>query len=359
MKNVTYVSLDKNAITNGVGGKSHIIGILKVLSKNFKVGFWSYRVDLLKDQFESVDFLELSDFSYVSVLLNLINDRDTDVFLFRKTILSMYLLLPVIIYKKIFRKKQKFMIEFNGISGDYTDKPLVFSKIMLLINVLPLYFYDGVYCVLDDIADRLRSIYYSDKIFVCRNGGPDNSSLFPTTIETSNVTIIYFGSDLPHYHLQWCASIIDDFNDLNDVNIELFLIGPNNEKVNGDCVRSLPSCSIEDFQMTVSKLDGKVFGLIPLNLTKSSSTIEPIKTFDYFSANIPIIHSDSCLDGFESHHLCFSYQTGNKNSFYKILAKVSNMKNTELLALYKSVNSSYCNYTWHCRLERLVKFINV
>ena len=358
MKKVTYLSLDKNVLLNGIGGASHIIGVVSTLLLHFNVSFMGYATYLLKGLHKDLSLHECEGSFYPRVLIAIWKDKKTDVFLIRKTLVGMYLLIPIIALKKIMRSKQVFILEFNGISGDYSGKSAAFSKMMLFLNVLPLYFYDGVYCVLDDIANRLRAVYNSNKIFVCPNGGPEPSKQLPSVGGSERVNLIYYGSDLAHYHLSWCAALIDEYNKTNFSNVRLILVGPRNENVNGKCVEKVSARPAKEFQSFVASIRGKSFGLVPLNLSESSNTIEPIKVFDYLSANLPIVHSSACLNGFGASEVCYMYQPDVEVSLPNLLDRIVHLPVSEVENLYKNVAQLYTVYTWPNRLKKLVEVIS-
>ncbi|WP_352296967.1 hypothetical protein [Pseudoalteromonas sp. 20-MNA-CIBAN-0454] len=358
MKKITYLSLEKNVLINGIGGASHIKGVISTLLIHYNVTYMGHATHFLKGLYDNLSFQECGRRFYWDVLKAIFTDNETDVFLIRKTLVGMYLLIPIILLKKIIRPKQVFILEFNGISGDYSGKSIAFSRVMLFFNALPLIFYDGVYCVLDDIANRLKSVYNSRKIFVCPNGGPKQSKKMPNITTCERVNLIYYGSDLAHYHLHWCASKVDEYNKETSADVRLILVGPYNENVIADCVKKVSARPAKEFQSFVASLDGKVFGLVPLNLSESSNTIEPIKTFDYLSANLPIIHSSACLNGFDSAKVCFMYKPDKPDSFSKLLNEITALTPLEVKKLYKSVFQEYTAYTWPNRLKKLVEVID-
>lgn len=358
MKKVTYLSLDKNVLQNGIGGASHIKGVISTLLMYFNVSYIGHATYLLQSLYKDLSLRECEGNFYREVLIAIWKDKETDVFLIRKTLVGMYLLIPIIALKKIMRSKQAFILEFNGISGDYSGKSAVFSKVMLFLNVLPLFFYDGVYCVLDDIANRLRAVYNSSKIFVCPNGGPEPSKQLPCVRDFERVNLIYYGSDLAHYHLNWCAAAIDEYNKANSSDVRLILVGPHNENVIGKCVEKASARPAKEFQSFVANIRGKSFGLVPLNLSESSNTIEPIKVFDYLSANLPIVHSSACLNGFGASEVCFIYEPNDDSSLPDMLNKIVQLSASEVSIIYKKVSQLYINYTWTNRLKKLVEVIS-
>ena len=354
---VSYVSLEKNVLLDRLGGYSHILGVIEGLSKGFDVSLWSYAVGSVNVDSERVISKEIPSKSYYwEIVKEFISDRNSIGFVFRKTLLGMYCVAVAIIFKRMRGDKQKYFMEFNGISGDYR---LGWGKqVFLLINVLPLFVFDGIYCVNEGIRQRLigTRLVSKDKVFTCLNGGGKIIAQYEDVerhrVSGDAVNLFYYGADRDFYHLDELVGVIGEFNSngKNEVKIVLHLIGPGMNRFDAENVVSYGERDIYQFGDIVDQVEGMAWGVIPLNRLKGGEDIEPIKTFDYMRLGLPILHSQYCLRGFDvdlTKTICYEKSAVGVS---RALSRLSMLDKTSYLDYVKAVLKSYPRYTWEERL---------
>lgn len=358
MKRLTYVSLQKNVLSNNLGGKSHVFGVIEGLKDRFDVTLVAAgRVS--SDELVARANILPGFAYYFRVFWLLILDRNTDVFLFRKTLVGMYFVFFAIVLKRAAGSKQSFYMEFNGISGDFSIGSRVLKRFLLFLNALPVVAFNGVYCVNGLIADRLSTSCLVDKrkVIVCLNGGGRFLMSAPPMPEDS-LDIVYFGAERPFYHVQALVSAVTKMNSAAGNGkklIKLHLIGPGMSHHASENVLCYGSVSLSEFRDIRCSFTGKAWGVIPLEKLEYGCEIEPIKTFDYLRCSLPILHSTNCLSGFDvDGNFTIPYDSEREELILK-LDVLLKMSTYEYLLMAGKIESAYSEYTWKGRLRELAE----
>ena len=354
MKSLFYISLDKAAVEKQLGGYSHIKGVIEGLKGHYKLKVGAYCTKLLGNKTDEVDYVEiLHSKYYLNVFKLLIQDKETDVFLFRKNLIGMYIVSVAFLLKRLLGSKQKYYFEFNAISGDYQVENKLKLAFLYWSNIIPVILSNGVYCVTQSVFDRLAENLFvsNDKLVLCPNGGP--SPLFQ---EIENVTedklcIYYYGSQMPYYHINYLVSCIKKIqNDLGRT-IELHLVGPKMTHLKEPNVYVHGPMGMESFQVLMANVKGLSWGIVPLDKFDAGSSIDPIKTFDYLSLGMPVLHSKECLSLFDTKsNYSEKYEI---QSLIESLTKIRAMSRVDYINIYHDLVGNYYVYQWEARLEKL------
>lgn len=367
---VKYISLEENVISDNLGGKAHVLGILDVIGREFNTTFVGKYTDGVRKEIKKIKTLEITNKFYLfSIFLNVLNDNNCNCFLFRKTLVGMYVIaLSILIKRYILRhKKQKFIIEMNGISGDFKVDNSILRFLLLYLNAVPLIFFDYVYCVNTNISNRLLNTKLIDekKIFVCLNGGPtlDLEPAQDCSFNENEISLIYIGADQKKYHIDKIASLIEFHNnEKSNPIIYMDLFGSNLEKYNTNkYIRVHGHMAPSEFRVLIKNLRCHKWGIIPLDqiVNISENNVSPIKTFDYMSCGLPIIHSSSTLKDVDiEKKFTLEYNVNSEKSILNVLSQIKNHSVGEYQERVNFVTNNYMKYTWDYTLKGLVHRIN-
>ena len=102
---------------------------------------------------------------------------------------------------KIFGNKTVYILEYNGISGDFRVSNTIIKHFLLYLNAIPLLVYDRAYCVNGNIAKRLETSFFvrDSKLYVCPNG------CFVTEVKEfhrkkcNQIELVFYGSNQSKY----------------------------------------------------------------------------------------------------------------------------------------------------------------
>lgn len=354
MKKLFYISLDRSVVKKQLGGYSHIKGVIDGVKNYYKLKVGAWCTNLLDVNDNSVTYIDIHHKAYYfQVFKILLSDKNTDVFLFRKNLIGMYVVSIAFLVKRLLGSKQKYFFEFNAISGDYQVDSKIKSIILYWSNIIPVILCDGVYCVTQSVFDRLdkNSLVASNKLILCQNGGPTPLFQEPSNISGEKVCIYYYGSDMPYYHINHLIKSIKNIRNKLKKPVELHLVGPNMDHFSCSVAKCHGAMGLSEFNNLMKNTKGMAWGIVPLDKFDAGSSIDPIKTFDYLSLGMPVIHSNECLSSFDNDKL-YSEKYDIDN-IERTLLKISDWCVEDYLVRYESVLSNYHYYQWESRLESL------
>lgn len=360
MKSLFYISLDKTVVEKQLGGYSHIKGVIEGLKGHYKLKVGAWRTKLLRKKTDDIEYVEISNSKYyLNVFKMLIQDKETDVFLFRKNLIGMYVVSLAFLLKRLLGSKQTYYFEFNAISGDYQVESKLKSTILYWSNIIPVILSSGVYCVTKSVFDRLakNTLISNKKLVLCPNGGPPPLFQDLDNITDDKLCIYYYGSEMPYYHIDYLVNSIKKIQNKHDKIVELHLVGPKMEHLKEANVYVHGPMGMEDFQSLMSNIKGISWGVVPLDKFDAGSSIDPIKTFDYLSLGMPVLHSRECLSLFDTEgHYSEKYEIDN---LVDSLIKIRGMSKSDYLTVYNNLIQNYYLYQWEARLEKLRVLIGV
>lgn len=360
MKNLFYISLDKTVVEKQLGGYSHIKGVIEGLKGHYKLKVGAWCTNLLGKKSDDVEYVEISHSKYyLNIFKILIQDKEADVFLFRKNLIGMYIVSLAFLLKRLLGSKQKYYFEFNAISGDYQVENKLKSTILYWSNIFPVILSSGVYCVTQSVFDRLakNSLISNKKLVLCPNGGPPPLFQDLENVTDDKLCIYYYGSHMPYYHIDYLVNSIKKIQNDHEKAIELHLIGPNMEHLKEANVYVHGAMGIESFQSLIMNIKGTSWGIVPLDKFDAGSSIDPIKTFDYLSLGMPVLHSKECLSLFDTQgHYSEKYEIDN---LVGSLIKIREMSQKDYSKVYNTLIENYYLYQWEARLENLRVLIGV
>ena len=135
MKKLFYISLDRSVVKKQLGGYSHIKGVIDGVKNYYKLKVGAYCTNLLDVNDDSVTYIDIHHKAYYfQVFKILLSDKNTDIFLFRKNLIGMYVVSIAFLIKRLLGSKQKYFFEFNAISGDYQVDSKIKSIILLYLE---------------------------------------------------------------------------------------------------------------------------------------------------------------------------------------------------------------------------------
>ena len=352
-----YVNLEKYVVSDQLGGKRHIEGVIEGFGDDFETTFISYDSKLIDAKCGS---REVSPSFYYIRIAKLLLTSSYDVINLRKTLVGMYICLLPILLMKIFGHKTIYILEYNGISGDFRVSNRVMKLIFLYLNSLPMLVYDRAYCVNENIANRLASTVFvkPSKVFVCPNGCFVSGKKQLNRKNHNQIELVFYGSDQPKYHLEWLLDTLSTSDYIQTVHLfghELERYS-NFSKVKCHGIKR-PGDFIAELQVLLIE-GSNLFGVIPLDILPAGTDIVPIKAMDFLSVPIPILSSNACLSQKDFSKIRYCYNVGDRNSLLGVV---------EHLALNQEYTDSYWNkkldevmlkYSWSETLKSLVSSID-
>lgn len=359
----SYINLQRSAVPGRLGGWAHICGVVDALRKDGEVKVVSYMArDVAENRRGAISVDIPKNLYYLHIAKFVWREKASESFVFRKTLLGMYIVFFVVLAKKMIGSKQLFFMEFNGISGDFVIENSFFKRILLYSNLFPLFVFDGVYCVNENIRQRIVSsrIICANKVFVCKNGGAnvfDNIRKAVRLDGYEGVDIYYYGADRPFYHLSKIIGCVVAVNEAAAISaVRLHLVGPNLDSFSGPNVFVHGAADEAQFASMIISSRGMAWGIIPLNDLGGRRDIEPIKTFDYMRMGLPLMHSSYCLEGFDpNEEISRSYDVSNLKQLVSILKTLIVMSGNEYDGVRNEVFSKYSEFLWENRLLELRK----
>lgn len=357
-----YVILEKEVFKNKRGGYAHIINVARILGFTFNLTILGRNYS--ENDLEQESIFYNQKFSFLRILWTLGCDFKST-FLIRKYFPALPILFILIVFKKITLSKQKFYIEVNGISGDYVVRNRILNILFLVLNILLLKVYDGIYVVNANLKNRLSSFRVLDpnKIIICSNGGlPSPYSSSPRIFNlqlNSPINIIYYGDNQSHYYLDDFVRSIQLFES-SIRRFNLFIIGQGYSKTFPSFVNLCGRMNLNELFRFVSKLDGLSFGLIPLGFNSSTTDNDvcPIKYFDYLYCGIPVISSSNCLGLVENRTHIYSYDLFSDDSIQEVLDRIDKMDDATYKLSHQASVINSLEYSWGNTLKNLVNMIS-
>ena len=356
---ITYYSLQKNVVDRGLGGWTHVIGVASTLSKYQHTRLVLHSTTE-RHQIKSKDisYSILPKKLYLSrIALDIILDRSSATSIYRKSLLGMYaVVFPILLSRLV--NNRKHIIEVNGLSSEFRRSHPLLTRALKILNALPMTIFDRIYVVNNHLKSELvGTIPFSNgKFLVCPNGGPDALSPPYSTQNYEKTNFVYFGSNLDAYHLEEVVAVINQLTE-NNSSIHLHLIGPSMEKFHGRHVTAHGYQSLIRFRETICGMDGKLFGLIPLNEVKNATDVEPIKLFDYLSCGIPVMFSEHVLRNIGySKDIGVRYQMDQSSDLKRALEECAGMTEENFTRTTNNVRDVYKTLTWDSRLSELTTY---
>jgi glycosyltransferase involved in cell wall biosynthesis len=343
-----YILLESNAISDGIGGKVHIQGVIRGLSDQLDLSVVGLDLDLLPYQDKFFTKVDLSNKGkslafYREVLAYIWNAGGDDVFLYRKTLIGIIFLFPLLWLKKILCPKQLHIVEMNGVSGDFRGYAPWKSSLMAYINALLVWPFDKIYAVNNNIAERLvgTKLLAKDKVVICKNGcfGPQFNFVDLSNLKDSpirNINFVFYGSLQKHYALLDFVEAIKKYGQRNpEINFVVHFIGPRFEELDlGPFVKMPGAMNLVEFATYIKKMGLNTWGLLPLRFTEGKTDVLPIKILDYISCGLPIL---STFEPLEFHgrtqQIVFTYNLNNQKSVFELLDYVVELSSDEILKL--------------------------
>ena len=351
-----YVNLEKYVVSDQLGGKRHIEGVIEGFGDDFETTFISYDSELID---ANCGCREVSPSFYYIRIAKLILKSSYDVINFRKTLIGMYICLLPILLMKIFGHKTIYILEYNGISGDFRVSNKIIRQVFLYLNSLPMLVYDRAYCVNENIANRLSATIFvkPSKVFVCPNGCFVSDKIKFNRKNRNQIDLVFYGSDQPKYHLEWLLDTLS----ISDYIQTIHLFGHGLERYSSfSKVKCHGAKRPSDFitELQILLIEGSnLFGVIPLDILPAGTDIVPIKAMDFLSVPIPILSSNACLSQKDFSEVRYCYNIGDRNSLLGVV---------EHLALNQEYTDPYWNqkldevmlkYSWSETLKSLVSSI--
>jgi len=359
---IKYIIFERYVFQNKRGGFSHIENVGRVLKNFFYVQIIGRNFD---EKFANIDAVFYNNrLSFFKVLLNILVDFKSS-FLIRKYFSALPFLFLIIILKKVIKKRQKHYIEINGVSGDFLLKSKTLGHLFLLVNILLLTVYDGIYVVNNNLRRRLLflKILNPERIIVCSNGGLSS----PIIVNGKNLehrmlnetNLVYFGDNQPHYHIDEFISSLQLMGSFKK-NLNVIIIGEGYYNAYPDFVKVYARKTLSELFDFISELNGFNFGLLPLseNSLTSQNDVSPIKYFDYLYCGLPVISSSNCLGSIENRDHIFTYDQISNESLYRTLCKVDNLNLDSYIGCQESAVTVSILYTWDNTLSGLVEMVS-
>ena len=343
-------------VSNELGGKRHIEGVILGFSSHFETTFISDDSAMLDAQCKCI---EVSRSFYYFQIAALLFRSSFDVVNFRKTLIGMYICMWPILLMKIFGDRTTYILEFNGISGDFRVSNKILKRLFLYLNALPLLVYDKAYCVNDNIANRLASVFFvtESKLYVCPNGCFITGNNHTKRKKQNQIELVFYGSDQAKYHIEWILQSVKHCNYVTK--IHLFGHGLD---------RYLKYSKVECYGATkpskfVTKLNElldsgiNLYGIIPLDVLPAGFDIIPIKAMDYLSVPIPIISSNACLSQADFDGVRFSYIVGDSDSLLNTIKYVALEGEYSEIYWERTLSVVAQKFSWQETLKPLVSSI--
>ena len=362
-----YLNLDRRVFRYRAGGYTHLKGIGRGLSKYLKISLLSWS-SCKKNEKDFVscnkDFSTAFFGSLLSLTFVLLTTRERN-FLIRKCPASLVIFPLVKFARLLFLKRTIGILEVNGIAGDYSKHSWLKKGLALLLHRSSLRFFNVFYCVNESLAERLIDGFHieSSRVVVCRNGG------FPSKVESyqvlsgerlESICLVYFGANQQHYDISGVLECCDSLISTLGIDIKVVLVGNGFElfRERYSFVESTGWLTLENLRSYLAGMDIKLFGLLPLvdSSNTAASDIEPIKTFDYASLALPVIHSEVCLASHLSKDCFISYT--DLSDLAAVLVRLSEISQEEYFSMRTSSVRFSVSTSWEERLKPLAKLVN-
>jgi hypothetical protein len=370
--NITYLILQKNVILNGIGGKSHVEGILRSFKKNYNLHLVGVGLDNLIGLDNSCKKTELGNISYFKfyykILMIILMSPRNSIFLYRKTLLGILIICPFLYLINSKSKNFTNVLEINGISGDYKYNTSTILKLLAFFNYLCFKQFEVLYCVNFNIANRinLTNPKLKNHIVVAKNGGfgPSVKRSFLFNKKKYNndcIDLVFYGSEQNIYALDDFVKLLNNYVQKNELKkvINLHLIGSKFSSYDYKRINYPGSMNRVEFSDYICNLDFFTFGLIPLKNVNLQDDILPMKYFDYISCGLPSIATYSPnTDNKEVKNSFFTYKLSNKEVFHKMFKYLSNISDNQMLTLRLQSLELAKNLDWNLSLLSLKNKIN-
>ena len=323
MQSICYVSLELGVVADQLGGKTHIEGVLEAMQDSFNVTLATVDAGLVSGRFQPINMPSSRHQFYFKLFKMMWSDRYA-VFLMRKTIGGLWAVNIFNTFISLFGRRKKVIFEFNGISGDFRFDSGIPRLVLTWLNLAPLSLGGGVYAVNENIAKRVLSNCFSKscRVVVGENGCFSKIGNFKRQAkdEAEGVTFFFFGADQAKYHLTWFLDAFCRFDPA--MTKRVLLIGRGLEKYEHyPYVEAVGHLTLREFvEFVQQERTRNSWGVVPLDRLPSGSDVVPIKSMDYLSAGLPIIHSDTCLGAFEDSPSFLSYRNGDVESIESVFS---------------------------------------
>jgi len=357
-----YILLESNAISDGIGGKVHIQGVIRGLSDQLDLSVVGIDLDLLPYQDKYFTKVDLSNKGksfhfYREVLTYIWNIGGDDVFLYRKTLLGIIFLFPLLLLKRISSPRQLHIVEMNGVSGDFRGYAPWKLSLMAYINALLIWPFDKIYAVNNNIAERLvgTKLLSKDKVLICKNGcfGPQfkfDDLLDLKDSPNRNVNFVFYGSLQKHYALLDFVAVIKKYGQRNpEINFVLHFIGPGFQELDlGSFVKMPGSMNLIEFANYVKKIGLNTWGLLPLRFTEGKTDVLPIKILDYISCGLPIFSTfDPVEFNLRTQKVVLTYNLDQHQSIFEALDFIVGLSTDEILKYRKGCLELAESHDWN------------
>lgn len=363
-----YISLEKYVISDMLGGKQHIEGILYALQPHFEVFFYGIDATEISAQCEKISLNKKMFYRQIFKVLWAANGQKV---LFRKTLIGMYFCCLVKILMFLFHRKIFMYFEYNGISGDFSVSNRFLSKVLLYANVVPAILFSGIYAVNENIAMRIKR--YA-KIASCSVTVGENGC-FPMAEESSKLVhenwsrevcgldrknsrldLYFFGAKQEKYHLRM---LVEEVGALIPGSVTLHLVGNGFEEFEHFVsVKAVGPLTPPEFTRYVSATRGdNAWGIIPLNKFNAGADVVPIKAMDYLTAGLPLLHSTACLSKFPISAAVQSYSAESGQALNEALRKLQTYSHKDMDDVRLTVYDLAASHSWRKKLRPVINML--
>ena len=363
-----YVSLQKDVVSNKLGGKQHIEGTIYGLEQDFKIKL--YAVDA-KEIEADCEKIEIKRERFYRQLFGVLWSSAGSQILLRKTLAGLYYCVFLKCLFFLFGRRLCLFFEFNGISGDFRIQSALGRKVMWLINVLPLVGVDGVYAVNRNIRERLSTFaeLVGCSIVVGENGcfpspgiakrGCQDEAETMTPVVNQCLDIYFFGAQQDKYHLDFVCSALNDL--AVGMDVKLHLVGKEfYHQERFEFVIAPGQMTPAEFTQYVAKTRRKnACGVIPLDRLDAGRDIIPIKAMDYLTAGLPLLHSSNCLSSLPPSAATCCYQADDQESFSRAIQSLVNVNQTLRLEIETACQDLSDTYSWRQTMRPVSDMLRV
>lgn len=298
---VHYLILERNVLSDGIGGKAHIEGVLRALLADCDVTLVGADLHLLGSAARDCTLVEVPASQgarrfYAAMLRYVRGVREPDGFLYRKTLVGLVVSVLAVLLARLGGRGQCHIVEMNGISGDFRQGSPWRDWVLRVLNAWLVRPFDGVYCVNENIAARLLAtrVVRPSAVFVGENGGfgPLLSAEDIRRSEGDAIHMVFYGARQAHYAIEeFLDAVRRSAGTGGHAAVTVHLVGSGFEGLAGKQVVTPGPLNRAGFAAYVQALRGRVWGLLPLRNVGTNTDVRPIKLLDYISCGLPVIAS--------------------------------------------------------------------